>query len=243
MVTAPQAAPCPSRSGYAPAPEKSKLAGSSQKNDRRKLLKVAVQRRSIVSAPQVHCPPPTAVGGNPVPLTAPLTPCSPSTVIIGDSIVRRVKFANAIVHCFPGITTAKLLEKVPSILDSLPPSISRIVIHTGANDQYSEIARRSFIRLFDLLRSSGKSIFISGPLPTMPYHGNVRLSRLQSLHYWLQSTCHSHSNNITYISNFFLFWDRSSYYMSDGLHPSIVGAQMLSYNIKRSVAVLSRPHY
>ena len=84
------------------------------------------------------------------------------------------------------------------------------------------------------------TVYISGPLPTIP-RGNARLSRLLSLHYWLQSTCHTQSHNISYVSNFFLFWSRPSFYMPDGLHPNKYGTQMLSLNLRRAVDSQLKP--
>ena len=52
----------------------------------------------------------------------------PTALIVGDSIVRHIRFANAATHCFPGATTADILEKLPGLLESAPPTITRIIV-------------------------------------------------------------------------------------------------------------------
>uniref|UniRef100_A0A667WYL5 SGNH hydrolase-type esterase domain-containing protein n=1 Tax=Myripristis murdjan TaxID=586833 RepID=A0A667WYL5_9TELE len=119
-------------------------------------------------------------------------------VPVADSIVRNVRFANAITHCFPG----------------------------------SELMKADFIRLVNLLTSSGKTAFISGPIPTLG-RGAGRFSRILSLHTWLQSVCTEHK--ITYIHNFDLFWERSSMFARDGLHLNTLGNRMLVANIQHAI--------
>lgn len=82
-----------------------------------------------------------------------------------------------------------------------------------------------FIHLFDLLNSSGKLAFISGPIPTL-VHGVGCFSQILSLHTWLQSACCSH--NIGFIHNFDLFWDHPSFFARDGLRTNKLGSRMLA---------------
>lgn len=70
----------------------------------------------------------------------------------------------------------------------------------------SEILKRDFISLFNLLKDCNKSVFISGQIPTFR-RGIGRFTRLLSLNTWLQSVCSSHNTDL--IDNFNLFWERA----------------------------------
>uniref|UniRef100_A0A3Q1HT76 SGNH hydrolase-type esterase domain-containing protein n=1 Tax=Anabas testudineus TaxID=64144 RepID=A0A3Q1HT76_ANATE len=165
---------------------------------------------------------------------------SPTTLIVGDSITRHIRFFNAATHCFPGATVPVILDKLPSLLDSLPSSIVRVIVHVGSCDttrQHSELTKKDFNALFSFLKSCGKSVFISGPIPTLG-RGIGRFSRILSLHTWLQSACKS--QHLGFIDNFNLFWDRPSFFRNDGLHPSRHGSRMLAANIQH--AIQCTPH-
>lgn len=62
--------------------------------------------------------------------------------------------------------------------------------------------------LFSFLFSCVKSVFISGPIPTLAC-GAGRFSRLLSLYTWLQPLRRPH--NIGFINNFILFWNLSDF--------------------------------
>lgn len=160
---------------------------------------------------------------------------SPTTLIIGDSIVRNVHFFNATTQCVPGATVAVILDKLPELLQSVPSSVSRVIIHVGTNDTaqlQSELTKKDFMDLFSLLSSCGKSVFISGPIPTLS-RGAERFSRLLSLSTWLRHTCTALKLN--FIDNFNLFWNRPRFYRHDGLHPSTLGNSVLTDNIHHQV--------
>lgn len=160
---------------------------------------------------------------------------TPTTLIVGDSITRNIHFFNAATHCFPGATVPVILDKLPGLLCSLPSSITQVLVHVGSSDtsrQQSELTKTDFKDLFRILKASGKSVFISGPLP-IHTHGVVRFSRLHYLNTWLQSTCRAF--NFTFIDNFNLFWNRPSVYKGDGVHPNRLGTQMLSANLHHAV--------
>lgn len=92
-------------------------------------------------------------------------PFPPTTLIVGDSIIRNAGFLNVATHCFPGATALVILDKLPGLLNSLPSSI-----HVGTNDtahQHSELTKKDFLNLFYFLNKCGKCVFISGPLPTL----------------------------------------------------------------------------
>uniref|UniRef100_A0AAQ5Z7Y0 SGNH hydrolase-type esterase domain-containing protein n=1 Tax=Amphiprion ocellaris TaxID=80972 RepID=A0AAQ5Z7Y0_AMPOC len=166
----------------------------------------------------------------------PLAPLfAPSTLIIGDSIMRGIRFFNAITLSFPGATAADIAVKIPSVLRSLPSSVHRIILHVGCNDTarpQSEQTKRDFQNLTDLLKDCGKSIFISGPLPTVN-NNSERFSRLLSLNTWISSFCRA--SRINFIDNFNCFWNRPEYFNSDGIHPNRSGRSLLISNIQYTV--------
>uniref|UniRef100_A0A3P9LXI4 SGNH hydrolase-type esterase domain-containing protein n=1 Tax=Oryzias latipes TaxID=8090 RepID=A0A3P9LXI4_ORYLA len=166
----------------------------------------------------------------------------PTTLIVGDCITRNIRYTNAILRCFPGAKAKDLLEKLPEVLLSLPTSVIRIVVHTGTNDtalQQSEIIKKEFRELFTLLSNTGKMVFISGPIPTLT-RGSIRFSRmLLSLSIWLHSA--SSLNRFVFIDNFNLFWNRTSFYKTDGIHPSPLGSNVLAANIRHSVQTSPAP--
>ncbi|XP_054864080.1 uncharacterized protein LOC129348233 [Amphiprion ocellaris] len=87
---------------------------------------------------------------------------SPTTLIIGDSIVRNIRFFNATTRCFPGATAAGLLDKLPELLQSIPSSVCRVIIHIGTNDttrRQSELMKQDFMDLFRLMESCAGTNF------------------------------------------------------------------------------------
>uniref|UniRef100_A0A672YIB7 SGNH hydrolase-type esterase domain-containing protein n=1 Tax=Sphaeramia orbicularis TaxID=375764 RepID=A0A672YIB7_9TELE len=205
---------------------------------RHRLLREALCRHS--NSPPVECPPEET--RDPSPSTSsprPLFP--PTTVILGDSILRHVRFFNTTTKCFPGSTVTSILHELPQLLLSLPSTVTRIIVHVGFNDtslQQSEVTKVHFKNLFDKLKGSGKAVFISGPLPSFA-RGVGQFSRLLSLNTWLQSA--SALNGFSFIDNFNLFWNRPSFYKSDGVHPSRLGSTVLAQNIQHAVLTKTTP--
>ncbi|CAJ1053384.1 hypothetical protein D4764_12G0010930 [Xyrichtys novacula] len=160
---------------------------------------------------------------------------APTTVIIGDSITRGIRFFNVTTLSFPGATAAYIANKIPSLLRSLPSSIRRIIVHIGCNDtvrRQSEQTKCDFKRLLNSLKDCGKSVFISGPLPTMTQNCE-RFSRLLSLNSWTNMLCNA--QNVHFIDNFNSFWNRPDYFNSDGIHLNRSGRSILVSNIQYSV--------
>lgn len=152
------------------------------------------------------------------------------TLIIGDSIIRNVRSESAKCYCFPGAKVKALVEKC---MDLLPqhPSSKNVIIHVGANDildEKSKILKRDFTGLLNVLESYGKRLFISGPIPPFG-RGMSRFSRTLSFHTWLQSTCAA--RKVLFVDNFNLFWNRRSFYRSDGIHPNSLGVRVLTDNL------------
>ncbi|KAL7388274.1 hypothetical protein ABVT39_010579 [Epinephelus coioides] len=151
----------------------------------------------------------------------------PTTLITGDSIIRNIRFFNA--------TTWAILGKLPGLLQSLPSSVTRLVVHVGTNDLAqgaSELTKRAFISLLDFVHTCGKSVFISGPISTFG-HGDARFSRLLMLNSWLKPACYAQGFNFT--DNFNLFWNHPSFFKFDSIHPNTTGGRMLVANIQYSV--------
>lgn len=124
----------------------------------------------------------------------------PNTLIIGDSIIRNICFFNATTCCFPGTTAPEILEKLPGLLQSLPSSITHIVVHIGTNDLAlggSELAKKDFTSLLDFLGTCGKSVFISGPIPPLG-RGDALFSTLLQLDSWLKPACHARGFNFNF---------------------------------------------
>ena len=166
--------------------------------------------------------------------TRPLFP--PTTLIIGDSITRHLRFYNARTVCMPGARVNTITEALTGMLPSLPTSIQRIIVHVGTNDtsrKQSEVTKMDFQRLFSLLHSSGLEVFISGPLPTV-FRGMGRFSRLLSLHSWLETQ--GKVWGFAYIDNFDVFWRKPSLFRPDGLHPNGEGSRVLADNIHQAVS-------
>jgi len=208
----------------------------------RKLLKEAVLRhsgsfpgpepaRKSPPSPAVTVSPQHSPARSPQPqsLAPPRPLFAPTTLLIGDSITRNIRFFNAATRCLPGPTVPVILDKLPGLLHSLPSSVNQLIFHVVSNDtarQQSELTKNDFEKLFNLLRSCEKSFFISGPIPTLA-RGAGRFSRILSLHTWLQSACRAH--NLGFIDNFNLFWDRPALFGTDGIHPSRLGSLLETF--------------
>uniref|UniRef100_A0A3Q2XB11 SGNH hydrolase-type esterase domain-containing protein n=1 Tax=Hippocampus comes TaxID=109280 RepID=A0A3Q2XB11_HIPCM len=186
------------------------------------------------TSPPLTEPAPRSTLPSPTP-ACPLRPLfPPTTLIVGDSITRNLRFFNTTTHCFPGATVPIILAKLPSLLHPLPPSVHRIIVHVGcvdASHRQSEITKSDFNKLLQFLNSTGKSIFISGPLS--PHRGMGIFSRILSLHTWLQTACRTH--NVGFIDNFNIFWRRPSVLKADGFHPKKLGNRILAANVQHAV--------
>uniref|UniRef100_A0A8C5D730 SGNH hydrolase-type esterase domain-containing protein n=1 Tax=Gouania willdenowi TaxID=441366 RepID=A0A8C5D730_GOUWI len=84
--------------------------------------------------------------------------------------LKNIRFFNAITHCIPGATLQTNLNKLNQMLPTLPATVTKIVLHVGTNNatrRESIRTMKEFNLLFNVLKACGKSIFISGPLPTL----------------------------------------------------------------------------
>ncbi|KAL7374739.1 hypothetical protein ABVT39_006268 [Epinephelus coioides] len=119
--------------------------------------------------------------------------------------------------------------------DNLQTIRTRIIVHVGINDsslRHSEVTKSQFRQLLQFLTSTGKSIFISGPLS--PHGcGIEEFSRVLQLHTWLQSVCRALS--VGFIDHFNLFWNHQSLLKPDGIHPNRLSSYMLKANLQHAV--------
>uniref|UniRef100_A0A3P8SIU4 AIG1-type G domain-containing protein n=1 Tax=Amphiprion percula TaxID=161767 RepID=A0A3P8SIU4_AMPPE len=158
----------------------------------------------------------------------------PTTLILGDAIIRNVPFYEAEIHSFPGATVSVIHNKLQDLLPSLP-SIQRVIIHVGGSDivnQQLEDTKNDFIKLFDFLKQCSKDVFISGPIPALN-RGSCWFSRTFSLHTRLQEICES--QRLEYIDNFDVFWKRWYLFAPNGVYLNKLGSYKLAANMKRTV--------
>ncbi len=137
-------------------------------------------------------------------------------------------------HCLPGARVLDVSAQIPAILKD-DESVAAVVIYAGANDtklRQTETLKRDFRSLIEIVRSTSPAttIIVSGPLPTYR-RGHERFSRLFALNEWLFSWCKV--QKMIFVNNWNLFWERLRLFRADGLHPSRVGAELLSDNITR----------
>ncbi|CAL8338325.1 unnamed protein product [Boreogadus saida] len=133
------------------------LVANNAAGSRHRILREAVLRRSgVLPRPQPVISAPRADIAAPRPLS-PVGPCSvdtaiplsgseiprpsaprplvlPTTLIVGDSIIRNTRFFNAATHSFHGATVPVIISKLPGLLRSLPSSIRRVIVHVGTYD-------------------------------------------------------------------------------------------------------------
>lgn len=206
---------------FTPAPQRS----SSRRPPRPSPLPLPTRVQSSTSPPQVKPPP----------------QFNPSTLIIGDSIVRDVRLRGGLTLSFSGATVLDILTKLPDIITS-NHTAHTLVLHVGTNDiskHQSEILKQDFLLLLKSVTQLHSNVSISGPTPTCN-RGSERFTRLLGLNTWLASACALHS--VAFIDNFNSFWNRGHLFRADGLHLNTAGSRQLSNNISYHLLhLLSKP--
>ncbi|KAL0171106.1 hypothetical protein M9458_031417, partial [Cirrhinus mrigala] len=152
----------------------------------------------------------------------------PSTLIVGDSIIRNISSRTTTTCCFPQATVSDVNREPRNILMK-HKTANRIIIHVGKNDirkEQSELLKKDFSELIETLLRLKVQPFISGPLPA---RGTNMFSRLLGLNTWLQRTCSL--KGVNFIDKFNLFWGHRQLFKLDGLHPNKLGARVLKDNI------------
>ncbi len=199
-----------------------------------------VQQRKTRSRPRATTSPPPVFDISSRNRFAPLCETDRDAVVIGDSIVRHVRATLAEckvhTHCLPGARVLDVSVQIHAILKD-DESVAAVVIHAGANDtklRQTETLKRDFRSLIETVRSTSPAatIIVSGPLPTYR-RKHEKFSRLFALNEWLFSWCTE--QKILFVNNWNLFWERPRLFRADGLHPSRVGAELLSDNITRTL--------
>ncbi len=118
-----------------------------------------------------------------------------------------------------------------------------ILTYFSRNDEFisndtkmrqTETLKRDFRSLIETVHSTSPvtTTIVSGSLPTYR-RGHERFSRLFALNEWLLSWCKE--QKLLFVNNWNLFWERPRLFRADGLHPSRVGAELLSDNISRTL--------
>ncbi|XP_051787308.1 uncharacterized protein LOC127529038 [Erpetoichthys calabaricus] len=170
-------------------------------------------------------------------------PSTPGDVfVIGDSIVRNLNIAcpnqKSFVSCFLSSHVRDVMRHVLTVFEKHKNrAVGSIVIHAGVNDvrhQQSEILKVDFAALIKAMkeRTPSARIFILGPLPLIR-RSNEYYSGLLGLNTWLKGFCEN--QNIGFVDNWDLFWERPRFFKRDGLHPNRFGARVLSENIAKVI--------
>ena len=107
-------------------------------------------------------------------------------------------------------------------------SFDNIAVHVSTNDarkRQTEVTKSNIARLCDFARKMcWHRLILSGPLPDK---GNdERYSRLLSLNRWLAR--YSSEQGFGFIDNWPSLWGRPGVLMRDGLHPTGLGATIMS---------------
>ncbi len=137
-------------------------------------------------------------------------------------------------HCFPGARVLDVSAQIPAILKD-DESVAAVGIDAGVNDtkpRQTETLKRDFRSLIETVHSTlpAMTIIMSGPLSTYR-RGHERFSRLFALNEWLLSWCKD--QKLLFVNDWNLFWERPRLFRADDLHPSRVGAELLSDNISK----------
>ncbi|XP_033985914.1 B-cell receptor CD22-like isoform X1 [Trematomus bernacchii] len=90
-------------------------------------------------SPQPGCKPFSARPASPDSARTPGPP--PSSLVIGDSIVRNIRSKTAATYCFPGGRVLDLVEKIPCLLMKHPHA-RNVIIHVGTNDTACQQSER-----------------------------------------------------------------------------------------------------
>uniref|UniRef100_A0A9J8CB89 SGNH hydrolase-type esterase domain-containing protein n=1 Tax=Cyprinus carpio carpio TaxID=630221 RepID=A0A9J8CB89_CYPCA len=121
--------------------------------------------------------------------------------------------------------------------DSIVRHLRATLAEGRREPQSGRTLKRDFRSLIETVRSTtpAVTIIVSGPLPTYR-RGYERFSRLLALSEWLLSWCKE--QKLLFVNNWNLFWERPRLFRADGLHPSRVGAELLSDNISRTLRTI-----
>ncbi|XP_041665045.1 major histocompatibility complex class I-related gene protein-like [Cheilinus undulatus] len=152
-----------------------------------------------------------------------------NTLIIGDSIIEKIHLSKAIIKGFSGATIPRIQEELLKILPSLPPSVSRIVLHAGTDDTTcTEEITMNLNSLFQVLKDTGKTVFISGPIPALS--GSAWVTHVNTE---LCIACTTYK--FIFVNNVNISWDEGSIFLLDAASRERWVCQMLTENILREI--------
>ena len=168
-------------------------------------------------------------------LPKPVTPIT--TLVIGSSIMRNVKFPGTLVKCIPGARAGDIESNLKMMANSNGKRYDKIVIHCGGNDtrrRRSEITKINVESVCTFAKTMSDTVIFSGPLPSM--NNDEMYSRMSSFNRWLSRWCPD--NNVGFINHWQTFEGKSGLMGRDCIHPTWDGAKLISKNMETFITNL-----
>lgn len=165
------------------------------------------------------------------------TPAEPDTLLIGSSIVRDMKLPAVSVRCYPGARVGDI-EGQLRLLKQGGHRYRRVVVHAGGIDarrRQSEVLKLQVGAVCELAKSMADTVIFSGPLPNRT--SDEMYSRHLAFDCWLARWCCQ--NGVVHLSHHQAFWEKPWLMRRDGIHPTLEGASLLSWNLAQKLSQLN----